>query len=159
MPTYVSLINWTEQGVRDFRESTKRAEDFTKLVEAQGGKVRELVWTVGEYDIVSVVEFPDEESGVATLLQVGSLGNIRSNTLRAFSAREMDSIVERTRSRLRASNALAASALVTRHGEGTPTLGGVSSRAPRGVANDAPRPSKNVGMTWRGASWTDRGSA
>ena len=97
MPTYVSLINWTEQGVKDFRESTKRAEEFTKLVEAQGGKVRELVWTVGEYDIVSVVEFPDEESGVATLLQVGSLGNIRSNTLRAFSAREMDSIVARTR--------------------------------------------------------------
>jgi len=48
MPTYVSLINWTDQGVKNFRESTKRAEDFTKLVEAKGGKVRELVWTTGE---------------------------------------------------------------------------------------------------------------
>ena len=65
MPTYVSLINWTDQGIKNFRESTKRAEAFTKLVEASGGKVRELLWTVGAYDIVSVVEFPDEESGVA----------------------------------------------------------------------------------------------
>ena len=96
MPTYVSLINWTDQGVKNFRESTKRAEDFTKLVEAKGGKVRELVWTTGEYDIVSVIEFPDDESSVAALLQVGSAGNIRSNTLRAFSAQEMDRIVAQT---------------------------------------------------------------
>jgi uncharacterized protein with GYD domain len=96
MPTYVSLINWTDQGIKNFRETTKRAEDFTKLVEAGGGKVRELVWTVGEYDLVSVVEFPDEESGVTALLQVGSAGNIRSNTMRAFSAREMEGIIART---------------------------------------------------------------
>jgi uncharacterized protein with GYD domain len=96
MPTYVSLINWTDQGIKNFRDTTERAKDFAKLVEARGGKVRELVWTVGEYDIVSVVEFPDDESGVAALLQVGALGNIRSNTLRAFSAGEMDSIITKT---------------------------------------------------------------
>jgi uncharacterized protein with GYD domain len=96
MPTYVSLINWTEQGIKNFRESTKRAEDFTKLVEASGGRVRELLWTVGEYDIVSVVDFPDDESGVAALLRQGSGGNIRSNTMRAFSAGEMEGIVART---------------------------------------------------------------
>jgi len=96
MPTYVSLIGWTEQGIKNFRDTTKRASEFTKLVEAHGGKVRELLWTVGEYDIVSVVEFPDEESGVAALLQQGSSGNIRSNTMRALSAREMDEIIART---------------------------------------------------------------
>jgi uncharacterized protein with GYD domain len=96
MPTYVSLINWTEQGIKNFRESTKRAEDFTKLVEASGGRVRELLWTVGAYDIVSVVEFPDDESGVAALLRQGSAGNIRTNTMRAFSAGEMESIVARS---------------------------------------------------------------
>jgi uncharacterized protein with GYD domain len=96
MPTYVSLINWTEQGIKNFRESTKRAEDFTKLVEASGGRVRELLWTVGAYDIVSVVDFPDDESGVAALLRQGSGGNIRSNTMRAFSAGEMEGIVART---------------------------------------------------------------
>jgi len=96
MTTYVSLINWTEQGIKDFRDTTHRAADFTKLVESAGGQVRELLWTVGEYDIVSVVEFPDDESGVAALLQVGSAGNIRSNTLRAFNAEEMAGIIRRT---------------------------------------------------------------
>ena len=96
MPTYVSLMNWTDQGIKNFRESTNRAEAFTKLVDASGGMVRELLWTVGTYDIVSVVEFPDEESGVAALLQQGSAGSIRSNTMRAFSAGEMEAIVART---------------------------------------------------------------
>jgi uncharacterized protein with GYD domain len=95
MKTYVSLINWTEQGIRDFRDTTQRAEAFTKLVESSGGKVRELVWTVGQYDLVCVADFPDDEAGVGALLQVGSLGNIRSNTLRAFGADEMADIIRR----------------------------------------------------------------
>lgn len=96
MPRYVSLINWTEQGIKDFRDTTKRAQDFTNVVERSGGKVHELLWTVGEYDLVSVVEFPDDESGVAVLLQVGSLGNVRTTTMRAFNAQEMDGIIART---------------------------------------------------------------
>jgi uncharacterized protein with GYD domain len=95
MPTYVSLINWTDQGIRDFRDSTERADDFSKLVESLGGTVRELLWTVGQYDIVSVVDFPDDETGVAALLQVSSMGNVRSNTLRAFGAEEMSGIIRR----------------------------------------------------------------
>ena len=96
MPTYVSLLNWTDQGIKSFRQSTERAKDFTKLVEASGGKVRELVWTVGEYDLVSVIEFPDEESSMAALLKLGAAGNIRSNTMRAFSTSEMERIIART---------------------------------------------------------------
>jgi uncharacterized protein with GYD domain len=92
----VSLLNWTDQGIKSFRQSTERAKDFTKLIETSGGKVRELVWTVGEYDLVSVIEFPDEESSVAAWLQLGSAGNIRSNTLRAFSISEMERIIART---------------------------------------------------------------
>lgn len=95
MNTYVSLINWTEQGIMDFRDTTQRAEAFTKLVESSGGKVRELVWTVGQYDMVCVADFPDDEAGVAALLRVGSLGNIRSNTLRAFGAEQMAGIIDR----------------------------------------------------------------
>lgn len=95
MPTYVSLINWTEQGIKNFRDSTQRAEDFTKLVERSGGRVRELLWTVGQYDIVSVVDFPDDATGVAALLQVGSMGSVRSNTLRAYGAAEMSEIIGR----------------------------------------------------------------
>ena len=95
MTTYVSLIKWTEQGIQNFRDTTQRAEEFSKLVESVGGTVRELLWTVGEYDIVCVADFPDDEAGVAALLQVGSAGNVRSNTLRAFSAQEMTSIIGR----------------------------------------------------------------
>ncbi|MGD0945096.1 MAG: GYD domain-containing protein [Acidimicrobiales bacterium] len=96
MSTYVSLLNWTDQGIKSFRQSTERAKEFTKLIEASGGKVRELVWTVGEYDLVSVIEFPDEESSMAALLKLGAAGNIRSNTLRAFSTSEMEGIIART---------------------------------------------------------------
>ena len=96
MATYVSLINWTEQGIKNFRDTTQRAQDFTKLVESSGGRVRELLWTVGEYDIVCIADFPDEESGVAALLRVGSAGSIRSKTLRAFNAEDMADIIRRT---------------------------------------------------------------
>jgi uncharacterized protein with GYD domain len=95
MTTYVSLINWTDEGIRNFRDTTQRAADFTKLVEGFGGRVRDLVWTVGEYDVVCIADFPDDETGVAALLQVGAAGNVRSNTLRAFNADEMAGIIRR----------------------------------------------------------------
>jgi len=93
MITYVSLVNWTDQGIKNYRDTTQRADDFIKLAESNGGHVREMLWTVGEYDMVCVVEFPDEETGVAALLQVGSTGNVRSKTMRAFNAEEMNPII------------------------------------------------------------------
>jgi len=96
MPTYVSLINWTDQGIKNYKDTTSRAEDFTKLAESLGGRVREVLWTVGEYDIVVVVDFPDDETGTAALLMSGSLGNIRTRTMRAFNAEEMGNIIRRT---------------------------------------------------------------
>jgi len=96
MPTYVSLVNWTEQGIKNYKDTIGRAEDFSKLVESSGGRVREMLYTVGEYDIVVVVDFPDDETGTAVLLQVGSLGNVRTHTMRAFGSDEMASIISRT---------------------------------------------------------------
>ena len=75
MTTYVSLINWTDQGIKNYRDTTQRAADFTKLAESNGGHVPGTASTVGDYDIVCVVDFPDEETGVAALLQVGSAGH------------------------------------------------------------------------------------
>jgi uncharacterized protein with GYD domain len=96
MPTYVSLIHWTDQGIKNYKDTTSRADDFTKLAESLGGRVREVLWTVGEYDVVAIVDFPDDETGTAALLQVGSLGNVRTNTMRAFNAEEMGNIIRRT---------------------------------------------------------------
>ncbi len=95
MSTYVSLVNWTDQGIKNYKDSTSRADDFSKLVESLGGRVREVLWTVGAYDLVVVTEFPDDEAATAALLRVGSLGNIRTNTLRAFNADEMGTIIGR----------------------------------------------------------------
>lgn len=95
MTTYVSLINWTDQGIKNFRDTTARADEYSRLVDKAGGRVRELLWTVGEYDVVSVADFPDEETAVATLLKVSSGGSIRSTTLRAFGEEEMAGIVQR----------------------------------------------------------------
>jgi uncharacterized protein with GYD domain len=95
MSVYVSLVNWTEQGIKNFRDTKDRAEEFSKLVENSGGRVREQLWTVGQYDMVCVAEFPDDEAAAAALLKVGSLGNIRSNTLRAFDGEEMAGIIGR----------------------------------------------------------------
>jgi uncharacterized protein with GYD domain len=96
MPTYVTLINWTEQGIKNFKDTTHRANDFTNSVEKVGGHVRELVWTVGEYDIVCVVDFPSDEAATASLLQVGATGNIRTKTMRAFDAKQMAKVIELT---------------------------------------------------------------
>lgn len=97
MPTYVSLVNWTDQGIKNYKDTTRRAADFSKLVENAGGRVREMLWTIGEYNFIIVVEFPNDETAAAAGLQVGSLGNIRSKTMRAFNADEMDALISRTR--------------------------------------------------------------
>jgi uncharacterized protein with GYD domain len=96
MPTYVSLINWTDQGVRNFRDTVRRAQDFQGLVEGKGGQVRQILWTLGEYDVVGVVDFPDDETATATLLQLGALGNVRTRTMKAFDAAQMTAILQRT---------------------------------------------------------------
>ena len=96
MPTYVSLVTWTEHGIRNYRDTVDRAQAFAGLVERSGGKVRELLWTVGTYDLLAVSEFPDDESGVAVLLQVGAGGDVRTTTMRAFNSEEMSGIIART---------------------------------------------------------------
>jgi uncharacterized protein with GYD domain len=96
IPTYVSLLNWTDQGIKNYKISPSRAAEVTKQVESSGGRVRELLWTVGKYDLVAVMEFPDDETATAVFLQVGSVGNVRSNTMRAFNADEMTAIIGKT---------------------------------------------------------------
>jgi uncharacterized protein with GYD domain len=97
MPTYVVLGNWTDQGTKDFGGAVERANGFRQLVEQAGGRVRELVWTMGEYDFVIVAEGPDDETAATLLLLVGAAGNVRSKTMRAFDADEMSDIIARAR--------------------------------------------------------------
>jgi uncharacterized protein with GYD domain len=95
MASYVVLVNWTEQGVADFRDSPKRARAFSSAAKDLGCKVKSLYWTLGSYDIVSIVEGPDDETITALALRVGSLGNVRTTTLRAFEQAEFAEILKK----------------------------------------------------------------
>ncbi|MFD4974361.1 GYD domain-containing protein [Streptomyces sp. NPDC058424] len=93
MPTYITLLNWTDQGVRDYKDTAKRAETFGAAAQKIGAKLLNIYWTVGPYDLVAVVEAPDDETATAALLHLGGVGNIRSTTLRAFGQGEMERII------------------------------------------------------------------
>ena len=93
MATFIVLGNFTDQGIRNVKETTKRAEAFKAAAKKVGANVKELYWTMGQYDLVTVVEAPDDETATSLLLSAGTLGNIRSQTLRGFSAEEMGKII------------------------------------------------------------------
>jgi uncharacterized protein with GYD domain len=94
MPTYVSLLNFTDQGIRTVKETIQRGDSAAELAQQHGGTLQ-LYWTVGPYDLVAIIEAPDDESATAFLLEAGSLGNIRTTTLRAYDREEMSSILGR----------------------------------------------------------------
>ena len=93
MATYIVLGQFTDQGIRNVKETTKRGDAFRQTAQKGGVTVKELYWTLGSYDIVTIVDAPDDTSLTAVLLSAGQLGNIRTQSLRAFSADEMGRII------------------------------------------------------------------
>jgi uncharacterized protein with GYD domain len=89
MMKYVILINWTEQGAQRITETTQRAEQVAQM----GGRVVTLLWTQGRYDLVGIIEAPDEETAAAIGLRAGMAGAVRTETLRAYDAEEMGRIL------------------------------------------------------------------
>jgi uncharacterized protein with GYD domain len=96
MPRYVALIDWTDQGVKSFKESPDRVTRGRQLAEGLGVSLEDVYWTLGQHDLVAILEAPDDETATAFLLSLGGQGNIRTKTLRAFSRDEMQSILEKT---------------------------------------------------------------
>ncbi len=90
MPTYIILGNFTDQGIRAIRDSPKREDAFRKLCEKVGARVKEAYRTLGRYDVTAIVEAPDDVTINAILYSLGALGNIRTETLRAFTRQETD---------------------------------------------------------------------
>ena len=95
MPTYVVLINWTDQGIRNVKQTIERTDHGGEIAQKHGLKLERAYWTVGAYDMVVVFEAPDDEAISAHLLEIGSLGNVRSTTLRAYDEEEMSGILQR----------------------------------------------------------------
>lgn len=93
MATYVVLIDWTEQGVGKFRDTVDRYEAAQSQFEEMGVSFKETYWTLGGHDIVGILDAPDDETLAAALLRLASQGNLRTTTLRAFSADEMKGVI------------------------------------------------------------------
>jgi uncharacterized protein with GYD domain len=93
MPNYVVLYRFTEQGRKSVRDTVKRAAEIRKQNEARGFKVLGHYWTQGRYDLVAVVDAPSEEAMVAGLFGIAETGNVASETLRAYTAEEMQRIL------------------------------------------------------------------
>jgi len=95
MATYVSLVHFTDQGIRTVKETTKRAKVFKEMAQKAGVKVRDIYWTQGRFDLITITEASEEDAATALLLGLGAMGNIRTETLRAHTAAEMDKILAR----------------------------------------------------------------
>jgi uncharacterized protein with GYD domain len=93
MVRYVLLLNWTDQGIATVKDTVERYHHAKQLLESKGGSFDAIAWTIGPYDLVSIVTVPDEETGAAFNLQLAAGGALRSVTMRAFTEDEMSSIV------------------------------------------------------------------
>lgn len=93
MLTFITLCTFTDQGIRTIKDSTKRADMAMEAASKFGSKMTHLYWTQGQYDLVSIIEAPDEESATAFGLAIASGGNIRMQTMRAFNKNEMGNIL------------------------------------------------------------------
>ena len=94
MPTYITLYKLTDQGVKAIKESPARAEAATKAIEAMGGKVIGIYYTMGEYDLIGIGEAPNDEVAMTFALALGSAGNVRTTTFKAFTIEQFAEIVK-----------------------------------------------------------------
>jgi len=95
MATYVVLYKFTDQGAKNVKGTVQRSRETRADNEKRGFKVQGLYWTQGQYDLVAIVDAPDEQSMMAGLLNIGGAGNVRSETLRAYTESEMEAIVQK----------------------------------------------------------------
>jgi uncharacterized protein with GYD domain len=93
MPTYIVLGNFTDQGIRNVKDTPKRASAVREAAKRFGASVKSLYWTIGAYDVVTLIDAPDDESVAALLFSIGSQGNVRTQSLKAFEADEVERIL------------------------------------------------------------------
>jgi uncharacterized protein with GYD domain len=93
MPTYITFATWTDQGVRNVKETVQRMSAYRADLERRGGRVLSAYWTQGPYDMVTISEAPDTQTAMASVLAAASSGNIHTETFPAFSDSDMTSII------------------------------------------------------------------
>jgi uncharacterized protein with GYD domain len=95
MPLYVGLAKWTDQGIKNVKGAATRADEVTATIEKAGGRIIGLRWTQGQYDAVTVIEWPDDQSASAAAIAMGMAGNVRTETLRAYTTEEFQRILQK----------------------------------------------------------------
>ena len=95
MATYIMLGNFTDQGIRNIKDTAKRAEAFKGLAKKVGATVQSQYWTLGQYDIALIVDAPDDAAMTSLALSAGALGNVRTHLMRAFTPDEIGPIIGR----------------------------------------------------------------
>lgn len=93
MARYVVLIDWTDQGIRNAKDSVDRVRQAREAFQKQGITIESIYWTLGSHDLVAVMSAPDGETYAAALLGLGMAGNVRTTTLRAFDESEFEAIL------------------------------------------------------------------
>ena len=93
MATYISLVTYTQDGIKAIKESPRRVDGVRALAERLGGRMGDLYLTMGAYDLVAITEFPDSEAAAKFSLTLGSMGNVRTTTLQAFDEAQFRDIV------------------------------------------------------------------
>jgi uncharacterized protein with GYD domain len=93
MPTYVSLVRYTEQGIRNIKESPARLEAAKKAAQSVGAEIKSFYLALGKYDIVLTVDAPNDETATRLILSIGSLGNVRTDTFRVFNEAEFRKVI------------------------------------------------------------------
>jgi uncharacterized protein with GYD domain len=95
VPRYIALVTFTDQGIRQIRQTTERAKGLVNIASKLGIEVIDIYWTIGAFDAVFTAEAPDDETMTALAAGMGAIGNIRTQTMRAFSADEMNRILNK----------------------------------------------------------------
>ena len=93
MHTFIALLNFTDQGIHNLKDSPHRADMFLEVAEKAGAHVKDVYWTLGHHDGVLIIEAPADETAAAVLLALGSSGNVRIETLRAFDWAEFQTVL------------------------------------------------------------------
>jgi len=93
MPIYINLVSWTDQGIRNIKEAPQRIDAFKKAVQAAGGKLTGFYLTMGKYDIVTIIDAPNDEAVANIILSTGSKGSVRTETFKAFTEDQFRTMV------------------------------------------------------------------
>lgn len=94
MPTYISLISYTDQGIRNIKDSPKRLDAAKNLIKGLGGELKGFYLTLGQYDIITIAEAPSDDAMAKFVLALSSAGNVRTTTLKAFPEAEYRKIIQ-----------------------------------------------------------------